>query len=226
MLKVLTDPDGFFNSKSQETPSFKTPILIMLALGLITGAIAFVSTKMLFAGTPGELASMATIGAAAASFGGVIGILIGWLIYAVIFYLLSALFKGQGEFKRVMEFVAYGYIPAIASTIISGICTLYVYSTLDTSNMIAAANSLLTDPVMRVASVLGIVFTLWSANIWIFALVHSRKLSVKHACIVVGIPVLLGIVSTIYNMFAASTIPDTFMTTATAFTLPLLLFGA
>lgn len=57
------------------------------------------------------------------------------------------------------------------------------------------------DPSMKIASILGIIFTLWSANIWIFGVKYARDLSLRNAVITVGIPIGLGLLYTILTVF-------------------------
>jgi hypothetical protein len=122
-----------------------------------------------------------------------------WAVYSAIFYVISMLFNGEGSFKRVMEFVSYGFIPSIISSIISAIFTSRAYSNIDFTDPMVT-DTLLSDPTLRIAGIVGIIFTLWSANIWIFALVHSRNLSVKNAAIAVGVPILLYVLYTLYTL--------------------------
>jgi hypothetical protein len=53
---------------------------------------------------------------------------------------------------------------------------------------------------MKIATALGIIFTLWSANIWIFGLQYARNLSLKNAAITVGVPIGLSVLYTILTM--------------------------
>ena len=200
MLEVLTDPNGFFKRKSNEPIDFKIPIVIILIMAIVAAATAVVVTQNVMGTLPEEAAAFAGIGAAVAAIFAVIGTFIAWAIYGVIFYVISMLFHGEGSFKRVMEFVSYGFIPSIISSIVSAFYTSRAYSNIDFSNPELIEDALLADPTLRIAGIIGIIFTLWSANIWIFALVHSRNLSVKNAAIVVGIPILLSILYSIYQL--------------------------
>ncbi|WP_243669942.1 YIP1 family protein [Methanoculleus chikugoensis] len=49
---------------------------------------------------------------------------------------------------------------------------------------------LTTDPPLaRIAGIVGILFMIWSANIWIFGMKYARNLSTRDAVLTVGIPV-------------------------------------
>jgi hypothetical protein len=169
-------------------------------MAIVAAATAVIVTQNVMGTLPEEAAAFAGIGAAVAAIFAVIGTFIAWAIYGVIFYVISMLFHGEGSFKRVMEFVSYGFIPSIISSIVSAFYTSRAYSNIDFSNPELIQDALLADPTLRIAGIIGIIFTLWSANIWIFALAHSRNLSVKNAAIVVGVPILLSILYSIYQL--------------------------
>jgi hypothetical protein len=57
------------------------------------------------------------------------------------------------------------------------------------------------DPSMKIATILGLIFTLWSANIWIFGVKYARNLSLKNAVITVGIPIGLSVLYTVLTVF-------------------------
>jgi hypothetical protein len=199
MLEVLTDPNGFFKRKSNEEIEFKTPLLIILLMAAVGAVTAVIVMRNIMGTLPEEAAAFAGIGAVFAVVGAVIGTFVMWAVYSAIFYVISMLFNGEGSFKRVMEFVSYGFIPSIISSIISAIFTSRAYSNIDFSDPMIA-DALLSDPTLRIAGIVGIIFMLWSANIWIFALVHSRNLSVKNAAITVGVPILLYVLYTLYTL--------------------------
>jgi hypothetical protein len=64
--------------------------------------------------------------------------------------------------------------------------------------------ALMHDPAMteltQITTLVSIVFLLWSANIWIFALQYSRKLSPRDAALCVGIPVVVFVFYRIYQL--------------------------
>jgi hypothetical protein len=141
---------------------------------------------------------------------------VSWLVFAGIFFILSTLFKGKGTFNRTLEIVGYGFLPQIVGGIITVIVALeYIPNvmvqsipagTTDSQVILAATTSLMQDPAMmaftQITTLISIVFLLWSANIWIFGLQHSRLLSVRDAALCVGVPVVLYILYTIYKLGA------------------------
>ena len=203
MLKVLSDPDGFFEKKMSEDISFKMPIVIILVFGMIGAVNAITMTQKIMAQLPSDAAQFAQFGAIFGAIGATIAVFVMWLIYAVVFYAISLAFKGEGEFKRVLEFVGYGFIPSIASGIIGLVLMMRALPTIEFSidNPELFQQSLMSNPMMQTSAIIGVIFMLWSANIWIFGLMYSRKLSTKNAVLTVGIPIGLYIISTLYKFF-------------------------
>ena len=203
MLEVLSDPDGFFEKKMSEDISFKMPIVIILVMGIIGAISAITMMQKVMAELPSDAAQFASFGAIAGAVGAIIGVFVMWVIYTVVFHVISMVFKGEGEFKRVLEFVGYGFIPSIANGIIGLVLMRMALPTIEFSmdNPELFQQSLMSNPMMQASAIIGVIFTLWSANIWIFGLMHSRNLSTKNAIITVGVPVGLLLIPTLYNFF-------------------------
>ena len=207
MLQVLTNPNGFFKKKITEKIEWKNPFIIMAFMAVV-GTITIYTTMM---STMQSFMDMDFLGAAGQAImigfliiGSIIGVLFSWILYTGIFYVISVIFHGEGDFKRLMEFVSYGFIPNIAGSLISAYYTSKVFSNIDFASVTdpqAMQDMIYADPSMKIATALGIIFTLWSANIWIFALQYARNLSLKNAAITVGVPIGLSVLYTILTMF-------------------------
>ncbi len=200
IIQILTDPDNFFSEKMQHKVSLGTPILIIALLAILSAVNAMIVAQMIIEVLPAEAAAFAGVGAAIGGVAAFITTIIMWVVYAAIFYGISALLGGAGEFKRVLEFVSYGFIPSMFSGIagIIAIKTSFSVENLMMEDPTMIQQAMLNDPTMKMTMILGIIFTLWSASIWIFGLVHARNLSVKNALITVGIPIGL------YILYSAS----------------------
>lgn len=207
MLQVLTDPNGFFKKKINEEIEWKNPLIIM-SLMVVVGAITTYTTIM---STLQSFMSMDFLEGAGQIIivifliiGSIIGVAFSWLLYTAIFYIISIVFSGEGDFKRSMEFVAYGFIPNIVSSLIAAYYTNRVFSNIDFSSITdpqAVQDMMFADPSMKIATILGLIFTLWSANIWIFGVKYARNLSLKNAVITVGIPIGLSVLYTVLTVF-------------------------
>ena len=203
MLEVLTNPNSFFEKKMNEDISLKIPIAIILVFGIIGAINAILMMQKVMAELPSDAAQFASYGAIFGVVGALIVVFVMWIIYAVVFYAISLVFKGEGNFKRVLEFVGYGFIPSIASGIIGLVVMMIALPTIEFSmdNPELFQEAMMSNPMMQAYTIIGIIFTIWSANIWIFGLMHSRNLSIKNAVIVVGVPIGLNIIYTLYKFF-------------------------
>jgi hypothetical protein len=127
------------------------------------------------------------------------------------------IFLSNERFQRPLEFIGYGYIPQVAGSLIT-LVAVYTYVPRITvpvltktvlenpSALQAAMKTLMHDPAMveltQITTLITIVFLLWSANIWIFGMKHSRQLSPRDAALCVGIPVVAYVLFMIYNLGA------------------------
>jgi hypothetical protein len=202
MLEVLTNPNSFFKRKINEDIELKTPLMIIGILAVIAAISAYIVTMTIMELLPAEAAAFAGIGTAFAVVGAIIGTLLAWFIYTVIFYLVSIIFHGEGDFKRVAEFVSYGLIPSIPASLINLYMTRNVFAKIDftVTDQNLITESIMSDPTMRIATILGLIFLLWSANIWIFGLMYSRNISLKNAIMTVGIPIVIYMLYTLANL--------------------------
>ena len=57
----------------------------------------------------------------------------------------------------------------------------------------SVTTGMLSDPLTPISGIVGILFLIWSANIWIFGMKYARNLSTRNAVLTVGIPVGLYI---------------------------------
>ena len=199
MIEILTNPDKFFEVKKEEEVSLKIPALIVLIIGIISGIGAYfmggLTAEMLSGTLPPEAQAFLSFISISTAIAAVIFSLILWVVVAALSFGISYLFKGEGKFKRTLEFVGYGFIPMIISGIISAILMYNIVSTAhipvvtDPALIEGALEPLMKDPLMQLSFIIGILFMLWSANIWVFGLKHARNLTTKNALISVGIPI-------------------------------------
>ena len=210
MIEILTNPNKFFDAKREAEGSLKIPALIVLIIGIISGIGAYfmggLTAEMLSGTVPPEAQAFLSFIPISSAIAAVIVSFILWVVFAAIFFGISCIFKGEGNFKRTLEFVGYGYIPMIISGIISAIFIYNIVSTAqipvvtDPAKMAEALEPLLKSPMMQLSYAISILFMLWSANIWVFGLKHARNLSTKNALITVAVPVAVYVLWTIYQM--------------------------
>ncbi len=205
-LRVLFDPGHFFENRMRGEPSLKIPALIALVIGLVGAVSAALMANMIVGILPTEAQAFGVIVVGFAVAGGVIGGFLTWIVYGIIFYALSMVFKGEGSLARTLEVTGYGFLPQVFGGIVGAFISYQIISNLTipvarSPEEIAAVTEnftemLVSDPLMQVAALVGIIFLIWSANIWIFGMKYARNLSMRDAALTVGIPVALYILYT------------------------------
>ena len=210
MLEVLTNPNKFFETRKKGEESLKLPVFIVLISGIIGGISAFLSSSMMIEAMsktlPPEVQSFMSFMPIGSAIGVVVFSFITWLIIAAVFFGISCIFKGEGKFKRTLEFVGYGYIPTIIGGLISAVLlynfvtTVQIPTITDPTKINEVITPLMKSPMMLLSSAVSILFMLWSANIWVFGLKHARNLSTRNALITVAIPVAAYILYSVYRM--------------------------
>ena len=212
MLEVLTNPNKFFETRKKEKEDLKIPVFIVLISGIIGGISAFLSSRIMMEAMaktlPPEAQGFMSFMPIGTAIGAVIVSFIIWLIVAAVFFGISCIFKGEGNFKRTIEFVGYGYIPTIIGGLISLVLVynfvttvqIPAITTTDPTKIKEVITPLMKSPMMMLSSAVGMLFMLWSANIWVFGLKHARKLSTRNALITVAIPVAAYILYSVYRM--------------------------
>ena len=215
LIDTLIRPGAFFQDAIAEKESLKIPGLIVLLLGIVSAVnanlIGGLTGKMMSGLIPG----MESIISISIILGALLGIFVFWGIWTGVFYLISSLFKGQGTFKRSLEFIGYGYLPQIFGALLTVIVAIqYIPRVIipeittaaaqDPQVIMDATKALMRDPAMmemtQIISIISIVFLLWSANIWIFGMRNARQLSERDSALCVGIPVVGYILYMIYTM--------------------------
>ncbi len=215
IIDLLIRPGAFFQNVMKENESLKFPALIILAGGIVGAMYGYLIGGLTGQLLNGIMPGMGTIITLSTVLGALIGTFIFWVIWAGVMYAFSYIFKGEGTFRRTLEFVGYGYLPQVFGTLITFVIALDYIPRIHVPQLSAAAaqnpelvtaavKTLMQDPVMmelsQIATIISMVFLLWSANIWIFGMQNSRKLSARDAALCVGIPVVLYILYMVYSV--------------------------
>jgi hypothetical protein len=215
LLDLLFRPDAFFKDLMTEKENFIPPALIILVAGILGAVSAYMSSSLTanMLGTtgfaPGVIIGIAVVFA-------FFGVFVSWAIITGIFYVISIVFKGNGDFSRSLEIIGYGFIPKIIGSFIT-LVLAFVYlpqvivpkitqdMLSDPQAVLNATKALMSDPAMvqfyRISMVVTVVFLLWSTFCWIYGMKYARQLTLRDAAVCVGIPVVLYILYIICAMF-------------------------
>lgn len=207
LVEIFTNPRGFFEALEAQPVSLRMPALVVLAVGIVAAIAAYQVSSVLMGAIaiPGAQGLGGVIGIIGAISALVVTMLL-WVIYTAVFFVISMAFKGRGDFNRLLSYVGYGHLPQVIGGVISLLLTWSYLSALrvpvlTTPQAITAWTlSITKDPTMRLATVVGLLFLLWSANLWIFGVHNGRKLSIRDAAITVGVPTLLYVLYTVYTL--------------------------
>ena len=203
---LLFDPNSFFREKSRNNVDFKYPILILLVTAIIAMVSNFLVMNQFSGLLPSDMSSsISTIAIVFGIAGGLIGTFLYWFLLTGILYSISYVFDSKGSFKRTLEFIGYGFVPQIFSSLIGVVITYKLtasvdFSSLDSQLITQSMEQMFSNnPLFYTSQIIGILCLLLSAYIWVFALLHARNMSFKNAALTVGIPVGLSIVYQIYS---------------------------
>ncbi len=203
-MKLITNPNAFFEELKRKDIRIKTPLLtVVFPLAVLISAYQyFLSTKIAQA-FPEELAKFFVIGAYVGIIGSFIGIFAVWLILALIMHGLSAFFGGEGSFRRTFEFIGYGFFPSLIGSAITVPMSLYYIANAEIPKinlaqlqqnsdvMRAVMLSLLPESLIHSNLVINAAVTVWSLAIWTFAVKHAREIEFGRAFVCALIPTAL-----------------------------------
>ena len=207
VVEALINPGKFFQEKMGQEESLMIPALILLVVGAIGMVSAYLVSGVTMRLMPVDVQTYATLIVVIGGASAIIGAFLLWIVFSVIFFVISALMGGKGSFRRTLEFVGYGYIPqAIGAVVSLVIIFTYVSSVVvtpvsDLTMLQSAVQQLTKNPLLQLASLVGVLFVLWSANIWIFGMKYARNLATRDAALAVGIPIVAYIVYMLYTTF-------------------------
>ena len=202
-LDVLYDPDGFFETAPEE-PKARYPIFIIVVISII-GSAGFGFTAQVFLGKTDFGAALTGALTIVAFVGQVLGNLFIWLLFGSLFFAIATLMDGEGDFKKTLVLVGWGFLPRIVGALASAIITFFVFSSVESPNLQTEDPTQLQQEMMSfltdvsntqldvVGAFVGIVILLWSAYIWVAAVEVEQNLERKQALIAVGIPVAFAL---------------------------------
>lgn len=195
-ILALLAPGDFFAAKKQDPVDLRIPALLLLITGLGGAGTGYLNSQLqnqLIGHTPTILDLVLTLVVA------ILTTYLAWVIVTGIFAVLSRVLFGGGEFLRLLQFTSYGFVPGFIGSIITipvlapFIGSLRLPALGDPQMIEAMVEQIQHTPTMQTATLIGIVFLLWSGYIWLFGVKEAEDLSTQHAAIIVGIPVIIAV---------------------------------
>ena len=210
-MRLIMNPDRFFEELKQRDVKIRIPLLIVLAIAVITSAYQYLLMSKLAQAFPAELAKFLMIGAYVGIVGSFIGMFAVWVINAAIMHVISALFDGKGSFRRTFEFVGYGFLPSLIGSLITVSISAYFISqahipAIDVGQiqnkevMKTLMLSIIPRDLLYSNLMINAAVTVWSLTIWTFAIKHAREIPTKKAFVSALIPTAVFGLYQIYSV--------------------------
>lgn len=202
--RLVTDPDNFFEERADD-PGYLGPGLVVLLVAIASVPNVAIQYQNTFAAFDfeGAAASAMLFGQVIAFATSLIGPFVMWLVYALGFYLVSAVFDASGSYWKVVALSGWGFLPLAVDNLVNGAITFYRFEVVgvDLPSEVTSAEQaqqlsqeLASGPLVALSSLVSIAFVLLSAYYWTFAIEHARRLDRKQAAIAVLITaVVLGV---------------------------------
>jgi hypothetical protein len=202
-MKLITNPNEFFQKLSREDIRIRKPMMIVVALAIVVSAYQYLLITKLSQVFPPEIAKFFLIGAYIGIVGSFIGMFAVWLILAVIMHGLSSFFDGKGSFRRTFEFVGYGFLPSLVGSLITSPLSAYYITKAEIPRisieqlqqnpdiMKTLMISLIPHELVYSNLMINLAVTAWSLTIWSFALKHARGVELRKAFVCALIPTAL-----------------------------------
>jgi len=216
-MDILLNPNAFFLDVMGEKENFKLPIIILLAGGIVAAGYGYLIGGLTARMMSGAMPGIEMIITLSSAIGALLGVFIFWIIWTGVIFAFTAVFKGNGSFKRTLQITGYGYLPQVFGSLI-GLVAAYEYIPKISVPQMSAAmmqdpavaqatmKVLMSDPAMleltQITTLITIVFLLWSANIWISGIQHTRGISTRDAALCVGIPVVIYCAYLVFSLGA------------------------
>jgi len=212
-MKLITDPNGFFEGLKQKEVRIRKPLLtIVLPLAILLSIYQYFLMNKLSQAFPAEITQFFLVGAYVGIIGSFVGIFAVWLILAVIMHGISSFFDGKGSFRRTFEFVGYGFLPSLVGSAITIPLSLnYILNVQVPKISLAQLQqnpkivktimlSLLPKSLLYSNIIINLAVTAWSLTIWTFAIKHARDIELRKAFVSALIPTIIFSIYQLWNL--------------------------
>jgi hypothetical protein len=205
VIALLTNPDAFFERR-RESPSLLGPALVVTLVGLAGVVGSYPVLQATLSALPAEAGPFVTAIQVFSAIFALVATYVVWLLYAVAFHVVgSVAFDASGEFRTTLSFVGWGFVPAVFGAIVGAATNFVVFSGVrfpqDPQAVQSFVQELQSRPAFLVSGLVGLVFLLWSAFLWTFAVRHAESLELREAALTVAGPVALALVLRLNGVF-------------------------
>lgn len=212
IINVLTDPDAALRERA-DNPGLLRPLGIVFLAGVAAVLAPFLIYRAFVAAGAPALASFSLGASIIVAF---FGQFVAWVVLAVVFYVVSIAFDGEGSLGDTLKLNGYGFLPAILMGVVAAVGQFVALQNVavpdlpqefdeQTANEFVQSlaqfqTAVQSEPAVRIATLVVILLTVWQGVIWFYATKHARNLTARGAAISVGIPVGLLVLSSLWGL--------------------------
>lgn len=206
MKSLLTDPDRFFADESED-PDLLFPAIIVVAAGLLAALSQLPMLEYVDQSLTGTAAGASSFLYIVTLASAVVGPIIIWPVVTAFFYGVATIaFDGEGSFADMLGLAGWGYVPAVLSGLLSVFGYYWVFSnrspqSISDPQMVQPfMQDLLTIPVIRALTAVGVLFTLWQGVIWAYAIKQGLDVSLREGAITAALPVVATVLLSLNSL--------------------------
>ncbi|ADC64383.1 Protein of unknown function DUF2143 [Ferroglobus placidus DSM 10642] len=202
-MKLLTNPNKFFDDLKYKSVQLRYPLIIVALLATLTSLYQYLLITKMSQAFPEDIAKFFVVGAYVGMIGSFIGMFAVWFVIALLMHAISALFGGEGSFRRTFEFTGYGFLPSLIGSAITVPFSAYYVMSAEVPKI--SVSDIQTNPELLGEVLMGVIprelvysnvvislaVTVWSLVIWSFAIKHAREIEFRKAFITALIPTTL-----------------------------------
>lgn len=200
---LVTDPGAFFAARQDDySLAGPTAVVVAHALLALAGTVVVLravgdvvaaadAARIVYAAGDQRVAAPRGIVLSLWATGGLYFAL--WVAVAVVAYLVSLYFDGEGSFRRLLAFVGWTLVPTLVPTALRAVILAGVF--LDAPEFATEAAlrewvraEVVGHPTRMAAAAVRPLFTLWMVSLWVLAAQYGRELSRRAALVAVALP--------------------------------------
>lgn len=200
---LITNPNSFFET-TVDSFTLSHSFVIVLLTGLVLFTVPVIIVTWGAANLAGGLANFAYLGMIVSGLVYFISLFVMWFVNTGIFYTVTLLFDGEGDFRTLLQYTGWGYVPTLASAVLISVTVYHLVhqfpSPESISGMVAFQQKLQTNAIYFNIKLIAVVFELWRGFLWVFAVKHARNITQRQSVLTVAIPVILSVFWNLGNL--------------------------
>jgi hypothetical protein len=134
-----------------------------------------------------------------------------WIIVSVVLYLFAMVFGGEGKFTHVLTALGLSDLVKIFAVIIAILLLTQAPAytiQIDMNNPLSSVNSpeaknYSMNIFVLLSQIVVLLGIIWSSIIGIFGIRHTEKVSMRSACLIVGIPLAIYVIFQLFSLSMA-----------------------